>query len=381
MAKEKPVYRIGIVGSYGGLNLGDEAILQSIVAQLRRSVPTEITVFSRDAADTRQRHPVEQALQARELSRNEINPIIQGLDLLIVGGGGLLFDAEARRFLREAFIAEELGVPVFVYAIGAGPLKEAVVQAQVRDCMEATAVITVRERAARRILEDAGVRHDIHITADPALLLEPEPLPAELLRQEGLPAEGPLVGMSVREPGGAAPDIDQDAYHSLLANAADYMVDRFGASVVFVPMERGVLDMQHSHAVIARMLRPQHAQVLKGNYTPGQLLALIGRLDFAVGMRLHFLIFAALAHVPFVALPYSAKVGGFLEQMGMKSPPIHRVNAGRLLAHIDQSWDRRRSLQGQIERKLPALQEEARQTNRLLVQLLKGKELPTIAAN
>ena len=39
------------------------------------------------------------------------------------------------------------------------------------------------------------------------------------------------------------------------ANAADFMVDRFDADIVFVPMERSVLDSQHSHAVIAQMLR------------------------------------------------------------------------------------------------------------------------------
>ena len=34
----KDLYRIGITGSYGGLNLGDEAILHSIIAQLRREL-------------------------------------------------------------------------------------------------------------------------------------------------------------------------------------------------------------------------------------------------------------------------------------------------------------------------------------------------------
>jgi len=35
MAARRRVYRIGIVGSYGGLNLGDEAILQSMLQQIR----------------------------------------------------------------------------------------------------------------------------------------------------------------------------------------------------------------------------------------------------------------------------------------------------------------------------------------------------------
>jgi polysaccharide pyruvyl transferase WcaK-like protein len=93
------------------------------------------------------------------------------------------------------------------------------------------------------------------------------------------------------------------------------MVDRFDADVVFVPMERSVLDTQHSHAVIAKMLRAQRGTVLKGEYTSGQMLSLMSRFSFAVGMRLHFLIFAALQGVPFVALPYAGKVSGLLEDL------------------------------------------------------------------
>ena len=52
MQRRQEPYRVGISGSYGGLNLGDEAILQSIIQQLSHSLPVEITVFSRDAADT-----------------------------------------------------------------------------------------------------------------------------------------------------------------------------------------------------------------------------------------------------------------------------------------------------------------------------------------
>ena len=61
------VFKIGISGSYGGLNLGDEAILQSIIAQLRATVPCEITVFSRDAKDTAARHKVERSVAVRDL--------------------------------------------------------------------------------------------------------------------------------------------------------------------------------------------------------------------------------------------------------------------------------------------------------------------------
>lgn len=372
-AVQERAFRVGITGSYGGLNLGDEAILQVIIHQLRRDVPVEITVFSRNPQDTLQRHQVDRAVPVREFSRGEILPQIQALDLLIVGGGGILFDAEARLYLREALLAREQGVPVVLFAAGAGPLNDAVVQQAVRETLSEFALLTVRERSARQVLETAGVEGEILITADPALLLQPEPLPSEALDRENLQGERRLVGMSVREPGSAAPDISEEKYHGLLADAADFMVDRFDAEVVFVPMERQVLDVQHAHAVVSKMLRPQRAMVLKGEYSPGQILSLMKRFEFAVGMRLHFLIFAALQATPFVALPYASKVGGFLEDLGVEMPPLQLVNAGRLIAYIDQSWDRRRSLKRRLEQTVPPLQARSRQTHELLLGLLRHR--------
>ncbi len=374
MPVTKDVYRIGITGSYGGLNLGDEAILQSIIAQLRKELPVEITVFSRDAEDTKRRHGVERAVPVRKLSRAEIAPEVERLDLLILGGGGILYDADARTYLREVALAKEKRVPVMVYAIGAGPLDDPSVQKEVADCLENVDVVTVRERSAQQVLEHAGVHREIVVTADPALLLKPEPLPRGVLRSEGLEGRRRIIGMSVREPGVAAPDLDVNSYHALLANAADFMVDRFDADVVFVPMERSVLDSQHSHAVIAKMLRAQRATVLKGEYTSGQLLSLMGKFDFALGMRLHFLIFAAIQGTPFVALPYAGKVSGFLEALELPAPPLNLVNPGRLIAHVDESWDRKRSMHKRITESLPPLQERARQTNKILVELLTGEK-------
>lgn len=371
MDKQNRVFRVGVSGSYGGLNLGDEAILQSIVTQLRDSLPVEITVFSRDPADTLQRHDVEHAVPVRSLGRNDILPYLRNLDLLILGGGGILFDAEARIYLREAVLAHEAGVPFMLYAVGVGPLEYSSARELVRTTLEKAALITVREQSARHLLEDIGVQRFVAVTSDPALLLEPEPLPAGTLKREGLETRRRRVAMSVREPGVAAPDLSAHAYHALLASAADYMVDRLDAEVVFIPMERRMHDLQHAHAVVSQMLQAQQATVLKGEYSAGQMLSLLGHFDFAVGMRLHFLLFAALQNVPFVALPYAPKVSGFLEQLGIPMPPpLAQVNAGRLIAHIDHAWDDRRELKKHLAERLPPLQEAARETNHLVVQLL-----------
>jgi polysaccharide pyruvyl transferase CsaB len=362
-------YRIGISGSYGGLNLGDEAILQSILMQLRAAVPCEISVFSRDAKDTVARHKVEKSIPVRDLSRDEVRPEVAELDLLILGGGGILYDDAAAVYLREVELAQEHGVPVLVYAVSAGPLHDAAARTLVRETLSRVDAVTVRERHARQLLEEIGVR-DIEVTADPAFLLEPEPLAADALQREGLNQNRRLIGLSVREPGSAAPDIDETHYHALLANAADYMVDRLDADLVFVPMEPRQKDTQHCHAVVSKMAHAHQATVLKGEYTSGQLLSLMSHFDFAVGMRLHFLIFAALNRVPFVALPYSNKVAGFLEDLEIAMPPLKQVNAGQLIAYIDRWWDLRRNLQARLEKTVPEIQARARRTNEIALRLL-----------
>jgi polysaccharide pyruvyl transferase WcaK-like protein len=149
--------------------------------------------------------------------------------------------------------------------------------------------------------------------------------------------------------------------------------------VVFVPMERGCQDLQHSHAVVAQMQCAERATVLKGEYSPGQLMNLIGHFQFSVGMRLHFLIFSALRSVPFVALPYASKVAGLLQDLKMDMPPLDHVNPARLLATIDQSWDLRDTMRARIQEHLPALQERARDNNRLLLSLLSQQGYAVVA--
>ena len=102
------------------------------------------------------------------------------------------------------------------------------------------------------------------------------------------------------------------------------MVERFDAQILFVPMEGGEnKDPQHSHAVISKMANAQRANVLKGEYTSGEVLGLIKNMSFIVGMRLHFLIFAGIQKVPFVALPYAIESFRFPVRFGNADASDH----------------------------------------------------------
>jgi polysaccharide pyruvyl transferase CsaB len=353
---------IGISGSYGGLNLGDEAILTAAIAELRAAAPgAGIVVFAREPDHTRVHHRAERVLNPRTLLRDEIVPEIKALDLLLLGGGGILYDAEARSYLREVAIAHEQQVPTFAFAIGVGPLRDIEEQKAVREGLNAMAGITVREISAKRLLEEIGVERSVVVTADPAFLLGPEPFTDEMLQLEGLPTNERLIGFSIREPGPAAPDLTDAAYHQLLADTADYIVRRFDARAVFVPTE--IVDVREAHRVIGRMAAPQRAHVLRYAHRPSQVLGLMSRFEMAIGMRLHFLIFAALAGVPLMALPYASKVADLLDALGLpRRPAVNDERAGALLADIDRLWDGRAEQQELLRCGVERMQQLARHT-------------------
>lgn len=217
-----------------------------------------------------------------------------------------------------------------IFVVGAGPLKEHAVQEHVQKSMDAASVVTVRDHPSLRVLEETGVKRTTMITPDPALLLTPEPLSAEVLQTKGITHRRRLVGLSVLKPEVAASDIREEHHHKLIANAADYLIERYDFDVVFVPMELK-FDLHQAHSIIAKMIWPDHASIMQGDYTPGQIMTIMKRFEFVADMRIHFLIFAAHQGFSFISLPYAKKVLGFLEEL-MIQMPHYDIMPGRLIA-------------------------------------------------
>jgi polysaccharide pyruvyl transferase CsaB len=363
---------IGVIGSYGGRNLGDEAILTGLLSDLRSARPdAHIIVFSRNPEHTRRAHPGVEPVAWEGIRRADSAGTLARLDLLVLGGGGILYDSEARRYLRLVLAGQERGLPVFTYAVGAGPLSDAVDRTMVQESLDAAVEVTVRDDESQLVLEDVGVTRAVTVTADPAFLLEPEEFPVALLGREGVRPGRRLVGMSVREPGRAASRLDVDGYHRLLAQIGDFLVRRLKADVLFVPMERD--DIKHSHGVLSHMTAADRGRILNGDYSPRQLLGLMAHFDMAVGMRLHFLIFAAMSGVPFLPLPYAGKVFDFAQRIGVPAlSGMAREVEGPLLAEVDRLWDERDARAGDTARRVAEVRERAGITGQLIRPVLKA---------
>ncbi|UUU29683.1 polysaccharide pyruvyl transferase family protein [Streptomyces sp. CA-210063] len=379
---------VGVLGSYGGRNVGDEAILTAMLDRIRSGRPdVHILLLSRDPEYSRRVHPDVEVVGWEGVCREQISEHLRRLSVLVLGGGGILYDTEARRYLRLTRTAQDLGVPVFTYAVGVGPLTDEADRAWSRTTLSDAAEVTVRDEESKLVLEEAGLSRPISVTADPALLLEPGDGGEALLRAEAVPPGVRLVGMSVREPGRAAEHLDAEGYHQLLANVGDFLVHRLDGHVVFVSMERD--DIRHAHAVVSHMADADRCTVLHGTYRPQQVLDIIARLDLAIGMRLHFLIFAALAGIPLLPLPYAGKVFDFAQQVGAPAlRGVVRENTGLLLAEVDRLWDERPARMAHTSARTASMRLRAAGTaDRLLAYLdstaprpLVDRPVPTVAS-
>ncbi|CAM5655869.1 hypothetical protein STENM36S_04375 [Streptomyces tendae] len=158
------------------------------------------------------------------VSRNHVLDVLPGLDLLVLGGGGILYDGEARRYLRLVRAAQTRHVPTFAYAVGAGPLTDAEDRDAVRTVLAEMDDVVVRDEESRLVLEEVGLEREVAVTADPALLLAPEPFTEAMMRDEGIPSGARLVGHGRPEDGLVQP-------MTLMFRVADFARPDFAAYV------------------------------------------------------------------------------------------------------------------------------------------------------
>ena len=330
--------RVVISGYYGFDNLGDEAVLAGTIEALRCLRPDiEIAVLSANPEPTARAHGV------RAIPRDRPADLLHALrqcDLCLSGGGSLFQDATSWRspwyYLGVLALAQRLGRPTAVYAQGIGPLRGRVVRRTAARLLDAVQIITLRDQASLAVLDRWGVRRPpIALAADPALLLRPEWSPrvmAERSRWGG----GRCFGLALRS-------WADDRWLEALAGAARAASRRFDARWICLSMHPSN-DLTTATRVAAEI--GAAATVVRGPFTPCEMLALTGDLALLVGMRLHALIFAALLGVPLVALAYDPKITAFAREVGepcldLDAPDFLRL--GQTIASAAESLPERRA--------------------------------------
>ena len=311
--------KVVLSGYYGFDNVGDEAILYSIIQALREVEPSiDITVLSNQPEKTEKTYGV-QAVNRWKIK--EVAKVMKQSDGLISGGGSLLQDETGGRsviyYTGVMMIARFLRKPFFVYAQGMGPLNQTFNQTLTKLAIQRAAKITVRDIESKQLLERIGVKKEISLVPDPVLGIDGGDLKSGWLEQENL--EKPFISVSVRDWPSEQP------FKERLAQTLDELTNR-GYRIVFIPMH-GEHD-QISSEDVAKLMK-EEAIIAPFDASIEEKIAIIRSSHLLIGMRLHALIFATVVHTPFVALSYDPKIDSFAS---IVEQPVG--------GHVEQNWSK-----------------------------------------
>jgi polysaccharide pyruvyl transferase CsaB len=363
--------RFLISGYYGFGNLGDEALLEVIVSQLRTRYPyAEIDVLSNAPETTAHELRVE---ATPRWDTRAVRAAIQRADLLISGGGGLLQNATSlRSLIYYAGIiraASRANRKAMIFAQSVGPL-DFWGKALVKEWCRGVDAATVRDARSREMLKSLLPSANVEQTADPVFLYD---APAEEvdLSAEGLgPQSDPLVIFSVRKANGLKDRLD------VLARAADRFAQAHAARVAFLPLG-GAPDAEVSTLVIRKC---KTAPVLLPECTLARAANIIRGARALVGMRLHALILAARFSVPFLAVPYDPKVGALCTDLEYPLPPLFSLDPPgpkpsfeEVDALVDRFWTQRESVSAHLAASGERVRSLAARNFEVLDALLKEK--------
>ncbi len=326
-------------------NSGDEAILSALLKTI--SDENEVVVISLDKKYTQEMHSKVKVFNESEylLCRR----LIRSCDLFILGGGGLLQDEttifNVTRWLSKLRLAIRFRKKTCLYANSIGPINYKFNKKQISSLLRKVDIITLRDKKSVELLTELGITENVFLTADPVFsYLPPDDIFCKYVLNKYGVHEGfvfisvrhwfdthPIIPVKISTKLGIRLQKDRKKYEEFVTNFAEivnYVNSSLQKMVVFCAFCSG-RDEKIAQDIMNNIEDPLMCISLDiPNMTPEEYMALIRKSDFMIGMRLHSLIYSINSEIPFIALPYSQKVVGMLETIGLQefSIPVEKIS-------------------------------------------------------
>jgi polysaccharide pyruvyl transferase WcaK-like protein len=378
----------------GSPNKGDQAILTAMLDDFRRINPRlqlELFPFS--------------GLRNLKKFFNFLVQIRKS-DLFVLGGGHPFQDQTSQAFLLFGLflilIARFFNKGVLCYAVGAGPITGRLGKKITGSILNRVNVITARDPVSKQILVDRGIREDkIVVTADAAFTLKTvsNKRIKRILQEEGIEKDKrPLIAFCLRRwfcfQSGFWPlqfrtgkakralgyNCDVKAAVMVLQNFCRYLIEKYHARIVFIPMRKsqhemdfGQDDDRFSLEIMHLLDENQNAVLLKGEYSPAELKGIFSTMDLVVSSRLHPLIMSVCEAVPVLGIPFTRSKGeGFFSQIGRPADYVYidKLDLKILISIFERIWHDTKHVRLLLKNRSEILRTEAGENIKILKMLL-----------
>ena len=375
-----------IGGYYGAGNVGDEAILASIVKELRLQRPNSLDlsfiVLSWDPEKT------SKELDVKSIHWKDMDALVdsaQRADLIIVGGGGIFHDywgIDPDTYLRRSswditafgslpILAKLLDIPCMIYAVGVGPFQSDIAKHHTRLAFERCQVATVRDNESLEYLIQTGLNINdpngpiIKVLPDPTFTLrtssEDISKVIDYLRQHNIPDEVPLLGVVLHYWDFGCP---LDEWLPIISEGLKtFLLLNEDIHCITIPFQVNPATPFTNDALILNEMAelvnlPERIHTIEEPLSPMFVQSLIEKCDIVVGMRLHLAILALNSGTPVVAIASRPKVLAAMRLLGIDQYCITSMTPEPdvFADVIQKSWKHRED----IRKNLLAQREELR---------------------
>lgn len=306
--------KVVISGFYGFHNIGDEAILKTLTQQLRKLDPEiQITVLSHNPQETMEKFDV---IAVKRNAPFKVFGAIIRSNILLSGGGSLLQDDTSARSIHYYLAIIRMGLflrkDVFLISNGIGPLIRESNKKRVAKIINKVNHSTVRDFNSQQLLLDIGVKPEkVSVSVDMvvAMNMQTPEMGRKILKGLNIIDQSRKnVAIAIRQK-----DFRTDEKREALITLANTLAERY--NVIFIPFyyknDTKIYDDLHAFV-------NAHVYFITEKYNSDVFMSLLENMDILVGSRLHSLIFALVAEVPFIGISYDPKIDNFMHMIEME---------------------------------------------------------------
>ncbi|MDY6993492.1 MAG: polysaccharide pyruvyl transferase family protein [Pseudomonadota bacterium] len=362
-------WKVGISGGDSWVNSGDEAILVGTL-QLLKNLESirSITIITGNYNRTHEQFP-----DYDLINRNNIKEYIRGIkniDVFFWGGGHLIQNTSSKLFLLYQLFLVEIAIilnkKVVGFCLGVEKINGKFWQWLTKQVLNKFDLISVRDEYSLSILNDMGLKTQLILTADPAVLLRPS---VQNIKKND--HKKPYVVVSPRKwfdyDSSFLPVKFQRMINNkentefvhcieVLATISDWIIEELGYGIYFISMyiENEQNDNEVAKRIYSSMKNKNMVQIIDSQLKPIELINFISNSEFLIGMRMHSTILGACANVPIIGLYYQNKGRSFFESLDISDLiiPIEEINKAELILIIDKVINNRHQISEKMKRNL-----------------------------
>ncbi len=254
----------------------------------------------------------------------------------------------------QILMAKFFHKPVLLFPNSIGPFKTIVAKFLTKLALGNCDLVLAREPISFNIAKSLGIKSEIVLTADTALLYKATDAQIKKNPQDK------TIGVAPGVYGNSLSEKEMSFYVSGHAQALDDCIEKYGVKVVFLPnfvMGFSHDDLNMSKKIVTAMKHKEKTEIITNSTVESYKLKL-EETDMLISSKMHPAILASTGYVPVLCIVYDHKQTGFFQRLNMIdcTLDVRLVTYERISKKIEYVWNNRELLHESLKKQIPLLQ-------------------------